>query len=261
VRKVIILVISSLFFYMLFRDMTPMKTFIICLAIAASYGISRVPAKYVVGAKYPTIAVSLAFSPFLIIYPAFRSHFAVAAVVTFLAFYSTGLFLVTLDEKGKKFSKEITGLMVLYGVSAVNLFLVAHPELILPFSVSVLIFLFIINRTNIMPYVAGATFLVVILLLLSGVRIFGPAVPLLAAERYSLLAAAFALLLFVFVAYIKRPDFVTILAFFGLLYMSVDLLMSVGFNFRAVLLHQPVLALFIAGPVIGMAIKGGKDRP
>jgi hypothetical protein len=261
VRKVIVLVISSLLFYLLFREMTPFKMLILCVAIAAAYGVSRVPAKHLAAAKYPTIGVSLALCPVLIIYPALRPHFAITAAVMFLAFYSTGLFLVTLDEKGKKVSKEITGLMVLYVISALNLFLVAHSELILPLSISILIFLFIINRVHVMPYVAGATVIVAILLLVSGVRIIGPAVHLLSAERYSLLAAAFALLLFVYVAYIKRPDFVTILAFFGLLFISVDLLMSVGLNFRGVLLHQPILALFIAGPVVGIAMKGGKDHP
>jgi hypothetical protein len=260
VRKVIILVISSLFFYMLFRDMTLLNTFILCLAIAAAYGISRVQTRYITGAKYPTIAISLALCPILIFYPASRSHFVVTTAAMFFAFYSTGLFLVALDEKGKKTSKEIIGLVILYGASSLNLFLVAHSELILPLSVSILIFLFILNRVQIMPYMAGATILAVVLLLLAGVRLFGPAVHLPIAERYSLLSSVFVLLLFVFVAYLKRPDFVTVLAFFGFLYMSVDLLMSVGFSFRGVLLYQPVLALFNAGPVVGLAIKGGKDH-
>lgn len=259
-RKVIVLAISALFFFMLFRDMTPLNTFILCLAVAAAYGISMIPAKYLTGAKYPTIILSLALSPALIIYPILRSHFVVTTAAMFFAFYSTGFFLVTLDDKGKKVSKEIVGLVILYGVSALNLFLVARVELVLPLSVSILVFLFILNRTQIMPYMAGAMALVVIAFLLAGVHLFGPAVPLATAERYSLLAVAFALLLFVFAAYLKRPDFVTVLAFFGLLYVSVDLLMSVGFGFKGILLHQPVPALFIAGPVVGMAIKGGKDR-
>jgi hypothetical protein len=29
---------------------------------------------------------------------------------------------------------------------------------------------------------------------------------------------------------------------------------------KGILLHQPTLALFIVGPVIGMALKGGKER-
>jgi hypothetical protein len=260
VRKALVLAISSLFFYSLFRDMTPLKTLILCAVIASAYGISRIPSKYVAGAKYPVIGLSLALCPALVIYPWLRPHFLLAAAVMFLAFYSMALFLVTLDEKGKRIYKEVTGLSVLYGVSSLNLFLAGHAELILPLSISILIFLFIINKAEVMPFMAGCAALALTMLLFSGVHIMGPAIHLHAAERYVLLAAAFALLLFVFIAYVKRPDFITVLAFFGLLYISVDLLLSVGFRLKGVLLNQPILALFIVGPVVGVALKGGEER-
>jgi hypothetical protein len=260
VRKALVLAIASLFFYSLFRDMTLFKTLVLCVAIAAAYGISKIPTSYVAGAKYPLIGVSLALCPVFIIYPWLRHHFLIAASVMFLAFYSMAFFLVTLDEKGKKMYKEVIGLFVLYGVSSLNLFFTGHPELILPLSISVLVFLFIMNKVEIMPFMAGCATLVLILLLVSGVHVVGPAVRLQAAERYVLLASAFALLLLVFAAYLKRPDFATIVAFFGLIYISIDLLMSVGFSLKGVLLNQPLLGLFIVGPIVGMALKGGRER-
>ncbi len=259
-RKALVLAISSLFFYSLFRDMTLLNTLLLCFAIAFAYGISKIPSKYLAGAKYPLVALSLALCPILIVYPWLRHRLMVAALAMFLAFFSTTLFLVSLDEKEKRLYKQVTGLALLYAAAALNLFLAHHSELILSFSISILIFLFIINKAQIMPFVGAFTLLVLILLLISGVHILAPAVYLQGVERYALLASAFALLFFVFAAYVKRPDFATILPFFGLLYVSVDLLLSIGFRVKGVLLYQPFLALFIVGPVVGVALKGGKER-
>jgi hypothetical protein len=260
VRKAFVLSISSLFFYGLFRDMTVLNTLILCVAIASAYGISKIPSRYLAGAKAPMIGICLALCPALIIYPWLRPHLLVAGVTLFLSFHSMALLLVTLDEKGKKAYKEVIGLSVLYGVSSFNLFFTGHCELILPLSISIVAFLFIINKAQIIPFIAGCAALAIISLLASGVHIFGAVLHLQAAERYLLLATAFALLLFAFIGYVKRPDFVTISAFFGLLFVSVDLLMSMGFSAKGVLFHQPTLALLIVAPVIGVALKGGKER-
>ena len=80
-------------------------------------------------------------------------------------------------------------------------------------------------------------------------------------ERYVLLACAFSLLLLTFTAFLKGPDLGVILAFFGLLYVSVDLLMSVGFRLKGVLLTSQPWPSRSSGPSSGMAMKGGKKRP
>jgi hypothetical protein len=196
----------------------------------------------------------------LVIYPGLRPHAAIAGAAILLGFYSIALFLVTTCDAGKEAYKEITGLSLLYGASSLNLFLTGHSELILPLSISVLLFLFIINRATHMAFIAAYTIMAGVFLTLKGVPMFGSDVPLNDSERYVLLACAFALLLITFVAFLKRTDFITVLAFFGLLYVSVDLLMSVGFRLRAVLLYQPVLSLLIVGPLVGMVMKGGKER-
>jgi hypothetical protein len=260
VRRIIVLVISPLFFFCLFRDMTVVKTLLCCLVIAGAYAVSRIDPRYLLASKYPLIGLCLALSPVLVVYPAFRPHAAIAGAAMFLAFYSIALFLVTTDEKGREAYKEITGLSLLYGASSLNLFLTGHPELILPLSISVLLFLFIINRIRIMAFIGAYTVMCVIFLGVKGVPLLGSGVLLHDAERYVLLACAFALLLITFVGYLKRTDLITVLAFFGFLYVSVDLLMSVGLHVRTVLLSQPVLALLIVGPLVGMVMKGGKER-
>jgi hypothetical protein len=261
VRKALILIASSLFLYCLLRDMTLLKLALLCAVFGFAYVISKIPSKYLAGAKYPLIVLSLAASPALIIYPGVRSHLMAAAGAVLLAFYSIAFFLVTLDEKAKKHYMEVVGLCVLYGAAFINLFLTRHFELFLPLSVSVLLFLFIANRARIMPFAAGFTLLAVVALEISGAPLFGGLPWPNTVERYVLLATAFALLLSGFVGFVKRPDFINVLVFFGVLYLSVDLLMSVGFRLRGILLQQPVLALFVVSPIVGMALKGGSDRP
>ena len=259
-RRTVVFVISSLLLFCLFREMTMMNTLIFCLVMACAYAISLIGPRYLLASKYPLIGLCLALSPVLIIYPALRPYTATAGAAVLLAFYSIALFLVTTEEKGRKAYKEITGLSLLYGASSLNLFLTGHSELILPLSISVLLFLFIINRITHMAFIAAYTIICVIFFSLKGAPVNGSDVPLHDAERYVLLACALALLVITFAAFLKRTDFVTVLAFFGLLYVSVDLLMSVGFRLRAVLLYQPVLSLLIVGPLVGMVMKGGKER-
>jgi len=260
VRKALVIAASSFFFYGLLRDMTLLKTLMLCAAIGSSYAISKIPPKYLAGAKYPVIGLSLILPFILIIYPWVRTNQAVLAATLVLAFYSIALFLVTLDEKGKKVHKEVTGLCLLYAASFTNLFLTGLSALILPLSISVLLFLFIANKARIMPFVAGLTVLAMIVLLVAGVHMGATGPWLNSVERYVLMGAAFALMLVGFVSFVKNPDFVSILGFFGLLYVSVDLLMSVGLHLKGILLAQPGLALFIVGPIVGMAMKGGKER-
>ncbi len=258
-KRIGLLALSSLFFYCLFRDMDLANTLILCAAIVSAYGISRIPAKYLLGSKYPIVGVSLALPVLLIIYPSTRSSQMIAAGALLVGFFSIALFLVTMEEKGKEFSIEVTGLSILYAALGINLFLTGHPELILPLSVSILLFLFINNKMKVMPFVAGYALAAIILVNMNGGSIFGRTVALLAVERYALLGTAFALLLVTFITYMKKTDLVGVLAFFGLLYISVDLLMSIGFKLKGILLYQPVLALVVVGPILGMALKGGKE--
>jgi hypothetical protein len=240
--------------------MTLLKTLMLSAAMASSYAISRIPVKYLAGAKYPVIGLSLALPVVLIIYPWIRHHWAITAATAVLAFFSIALFLVTLDEKGKTMHKELTGLCLLYAASFTSLFLTGLFALILPLSVSVLLFLFIANKVKMMPFVGGLTVVGVVILLISGVHVFAGAPRLNAIERYVVMSAAFVLMLVSFIGFVKKPDFVTVLGFFGLMFVSVDLLMTLGFRFSGLLLQQPGLSLFVVGPIMGVAMKGEKER-
>lgn len=259
-RKGLVIAASSLFFYGLLRDMTLLKTLMLCGAIGSSYAVSKIPVKYLVGAKYPMIGMSLVLPVVLIIYPWIRHHWAIAPVTLFIAFYGIALFLVTLDEKGKKMYKEVTGVCLLYAASFTSLFLTGLSALILPLSISALLFLFIANKMKMIPFVGGLAIIGTVVLLVSGVHMFAATQWLNAIERYVIMGAAFVLMLVSFVGFVKKPDFVNILYFFGLIFVSVDLLMSLGFKFSGLLLAQPGLSLLLVGPIIGVAMKGEKER-
>ena len=260
-RKTVVLIIASLFFFCLFRETTATTFFTLSLVMASAYGLSRLNSRYVLASKYPLIGLCLALSPVLIIYPGLRASWGMAAAAVVLAFYSIALFLVTTEAKNRQIYKEAIGLSLLYCASALNLFLTGRFALMLPLSVSVLLFLFIINRVRIMPFVGGYTVACMVVLWATGAPVLGRDVPLYDVQRYALFACAFALLLIAFMAFMKRTDFVAVLSFFGLLYVSVDLLMSIGFHLSGVLVHQPILGLVVVGPLMGMVMKGGKERP
>lgn len=260
-RKIVVLIIASVFFFCLLRETSATTFLMLCLVMASAYGLSRLDPKYVLASKYPLIGLCLALSPVLIVYQALRTSWGIAAAAMVLAFYSIALFLGTTEEKSRKIHKEAIGLSLLYCASALNLFLTGRFALMLPLSVSVLLFLFIINRVRIMPFVGAYTVACMVVLWATGAPVLGRDVPLYDVQRYALFACAFALLLIAFIAFVKRTDFVAVLSFFGLLYVSVDLLMSIGFHLNGVLVHQPLLGLLVVGPLMGMVMKGGKARP
>ena len=100
-RRIVVLVISCLFFFCLFRDMTAMMTLLCCLVMACAYAVSRIDQRYLLASKYPLIGLCLLLSPALVVYPALRSSQVIAGAALFLAFYGIALFLVTTDEKGR----------------------------------------------------------------------------------------------------------------------------------------------------------------
>ncbi len=259
-RKTLVLFFSSLFFYALFGHMTVVRTLMLFGGVASAYAVSRIPSRFIRHAKYPLIGLSLALSPLLFLYPALKTNRFLAPMVVFLTFYSIALFLVTLEEKERRIYKEVIGLSLLYAASSVNLFLTGRAELICPLSISVLLFLFIVNKSRMMPFIAGYAAVAVAFLCIRGVSVFSGGPSFDGVERYLLLGCSFALLLIAFVTFIKRPDFAAIFAFFGLLYVSIDLLMSVGFRVKSILVYQPVMALLVVGPLMGMALKGEKER-
>jgi predicted RND superfamily exporter protein len=51
-----------------------------------------------------------------------------------------------------------------------------------------------------------------------------------------------------------------LLTFFGFLYIAVDIAMVMGFKLSMGLLYQPLIALFIIPPLIGIMLKAEGER-
>ncbi len=261
VRKGILLTALSFFLYLLYRDITIVSFLVIASGIAAALLISRLPSTALVHIKYPFIILSFALSAGLLLYPALRTGLLPQLGSLFLSFYSMALYMVTIEEKSKKAAKEVTGLSLLFVSATCNLFLTGRADFVLPLAVTVALFLFVLNRSRLillaLIFIAGA----VVFFYVKKIHLFGGPLPDMGTvARPVLLATAFLLLLASFAAVMKRGNPPALLAFFGLLCLSIDLLLSVGFTYRGLFLTQPLAALLIAGPLTGIMMKEEGSR-
>jgi hypothetical protein len=256
VKKVALLTLSSLFFYSLLRDMNLLKTLILCGAIVVAFVVSKAPSKYIVAAKYPLICLCFALSVLLVLYPELRTKQLIRAAGMFVTFFSLSLYVATIDEKGKGLYKEILALSLLLISTAVNLVMTRSMELFLPLSITILLFLFILNRMKLIPLVGAYVVGMLIFLYIKKVSLFAPGLELSQIERYLVLSTAFLLLLATFIGFVRQPGSLWTIAFFGLLCASIDILVSMGFSLKGCLLHQPLAALLILAPLVGITLQG-----
>ena len=257
-KRIALLLLSCLFFYSLFRDMNVVKTLLLCAAVGVAFIVSKAPARYVVGSKYPLICLCFALSAALIVFPAFRTKPVIRFTGIFLTFFSLSLYVTTISEKGKGLYKEILALSLLFISASLNLIMTRSVELFLPLSITILLFLFIMQRTKLLPLAGAYVVAMLVFLYLKKVTMYGSGIDLGSVERYLVLACAFLLLLVTFIGFVRKAGPTWTIAFFGLLYASVDILMSVGFSLKGLLLYQPVAALLILAPLVGVTLQEGK---
>lgn len=257
-KRIALLLLSCLFFYSLFRDMNVVKTLLLCAAVGVVFIVSKASARYVVGSKYPLICLCFALSAALIVFPAFRTKPVIRFTGIFLTFFSLSLYVTTISEKGKGLYKEILALSLLFISASLNLIMTRSVELFLPLSITILLFLFIMQRTKLLPLAGAYVVAMLVFLYLKKVTMYGSGIDLGSVERYLVLACAFLLLLVTFIGFVRKAGPTWTIAFFGLLYASVDILMSVGFSLKGLLLYQPVAALLILAPLVGVTLQEGK---
>ena len=260
-KKWLLLAVLALLLYELFRDISFLTVLFVCAGIASALLISSLPSSSLVVTKYPFILLSFALSAGLLLYPALRTGLLPQLGALFVTFYSVALYLITIEEKRNQVVKEVIALILLLLSGSCNLVLTHRPEFILPLAATVALFLFVLNRTRVILAVAGYVLFYVIFLYFRKIHLFGGSLPDMGTVgRALLLGAAFLLLLAAFTAFLKKGSVGPMCAFFGLLCLSIDLLLSVGFSFRGVLLQQPLAALLITAPVVGLILKGEKGR-
>jgi hypothetical protein len=261
-KKVFVFPAAFILLYGFFRELNVVKALIIFLGLGAAYLIYRIPARYIAAMKYPFICFVLAVTALFIVYPKMNVRYPLDAFIVFVSFYGLTFYLITIEEKGKNWFKEIAALSILFLSSAFNLFMIGKLLFIFPISIAAVFFLFIIGKNRLIPFIAGYMLAIIIALLIfnKGVNIFGGEVKLNDVEKYLLLSASFGFLILAFVGFVKKSNFIILMVFFAFLYIATDIFMVLGFNLSTGLLYQPVTALFVLTPLIGIMLKAEKEH-
>jgi hypothetical protein len=259
-KKAIIYILASMFLYSYFYELSAMKVLFIFLGLISIFAVSRIPIKVVIGAKYPIILLSFAGTAGFFFYPLLASSYPVEPLIIFLAFYSIAFYLVTMEEKGQEMYKEVAGLSILFLSASFNLAMTGKPVLILPMALSIMFFLFVLGRHRIALIVAVYAIIITVVLVYKNIPVLSAGIPIREINRYILLATSFVFLVISFFGFVKQGGQTKILTFFGFLYICVDLLMSTGLKMSGGLLYQPVIALFMVSPLIGLMLKSEGKR-
>jgi hypothetical protein len=259
-KKCALYILATILLYGLFREFTLVKALLVLAGLVSVYLIYRIPSRYILAMKYPFILLSLCATPGFLCYPQIHTKFPVEPVIIFLSFYGIAFYLISLGENGKGIYKEAIALSILYLCASFNLFLMGKPLLILAISFAIMLFLFIIGRNKLMAIIGGYTLCIIVYLLIRKTTIAGLGLKVGDIDRYLLLAVTFILLMFSFIGFLKKPNMMKIMAFFGFLYIAIDILLVLGFRISAGLLYQPMIALFIVAPLMGIMLKAEGER-
>ncbi|MCX5804703.1 MAG: hypothetical protein NT010_01360 [Proteobacteria bacterium] len=260
-KKVFVYLTASILLYGFFRELNVVKVLMICLGLGAAYLIYLIPAKHIIAMKYPFICFALAVTVFFFVYPKMSIQYPLDALIIFVSFYGLTFYLITIDEKGKNLIKEIAALSVLFLSSAFNLFMIGKALFIIPMSIAAVFFLFVIGKNRLIPFIAGYTLAITIALIIFNkeVNILGGGVKINDVEKYLLLATSFVFLITAFVGFTKKSNFIKLMIFFGSIYIATDIFMVLGLRLSAGLLYQPVAALLVLTPLIGIMLKAEKE--
>ena len=259
-KNVFIYLLGSVLLYSFFSELDAVKMLLIFFSLGAAYLIYRVPARHIVAMKYPFIFLSFAVAVFFLIYPAINIQYPVDGFIVFISFYGLTFYLITIEEKGKGLFKEATALSVVFLSSAFNLSMIGKPLLVFPMAIAAMFFLFIVSKKVLIPFLAGYTLVIMFLIFNKGASMFGSELIIGDVQKYLLLIASFILLSMGFIRFVKKSNFIKLLSFFGFLYIATDVFMVLNFRLSTGLLYQPVAALLVLAPLIGIMLKPEKER-
>ncbi len=254
-KKAALYVLAALLLYGLFREFTLVKVLLMAGGLASAYLICRLPGRYILAAKYPLILLSLLATAAFFFYPPIHTKLPMEPIVIFLSFYGTAFYLISLGENGKGLYKEAIALSTLFLSSCFNLFLMGKPLVFLAMAMAIMLFLFIVGRVRLMAVIGVYTLGLIVYLVMKKTGLSGAGLAIGNTDKCLLLAVTFVLLMFSFTGFLRKPDFMKILAFFGFIYIAVDLLLVLGFKLSGGLLYQPVILLLIVAPLMGMMLK------
>lgn len=261
-KKVFITITAVLLLYSFMRELNLVNVLLMLGGLGTIYGIYRTPARYIEAMKYPLIILSFLITILFFVFPKLPLAYSAQVAIVFLSFYSVIFYIINMEDKQKEFFKEITALSILFFSSSFNLFMTGKLLLIISFALALMLVLFILERTRMIPFIAGYTLIAGILVWRHGGNILGSGLTgIKSVEKYILLASSFAFLVTSFIMFMKKNTAAKILPFFGFLYIAMDILMVLGVKLSTGLLYQPPIFLVLATPLIGIMLKteGGRS--
>lgn len=206
-KKIFITIITMLLIYSFLRELDFTKTLTALAGLAAIYVMYRLPMRILENMKYPLIILSLLVTAFFFVYPKAPSMYALKATIVFLSFYSLIFYTINMEEKPREFFKEITALSILFFSSCFNLFMTGSLLLVLSFAMALILILFVLERTRMLPFIAGYTLVAGILVWRHGDNILGGGLAGLGdIQKYILLASSFVLLIISFIFFVKKKE-------------------------------------------------------
>lgn len=255
-KKVFIAITTVLLLYGFMREVNFTKVLLMLGGLGTIYAVYRVPVHTIEAMKYPLIVLSFLVTVLFFVYPKVPLAHPAKVGIVFLAFYSVIFYIITVENKEKEFFKEITALSILFFSSSFNLFMAGKLLLIISFALALMLVLFILDRTPMIPFIAGYTLVAGVFIWRHGENILGSGLTGLGdIEKYILLSSSFVLLVTSFVMFMKKSSIMKLLPFFGFLYIAVDVLMVLGMKLSTGLLYQPVIFLALVSPLIGVMLK------
>ncbi|MCX7965571.1 MAG: hypothetical protein N2596_02960 [Syntrophorhabdaceae bacterium] len=258
-KKAIILIFTVMFFFSMFWHINIVNALLIFLGIALSFALYRIPDRIILSMKYPFIVSQFALTALFFIYPHIHYKHYMEAPVEFIAFYSILFYLVSLKDNIDSLFKEVLATSILFFSAFFNLLMINKPAFIISISLPVILFLFIKGHNRVIPFLAGYLIIILMVLILKKIPIVGNGFSFNnEIQRYMLILAPLLLFIWSFIRLVKDTSVLKVISFMVLLFVMLDIMITVGIRFSSSILYQPLTAILILSPVAGIMMREGK---
>jgi len=258
-KQALILILATVFFYSMFWEINIINVMLILLGIGLSLALYRIPSKMLLSLKYPLIIAQFIVTTIFFIYPHLECKKYFCEFIVFISFYSILFYLVSLKEKEKSLYKEVLAISILFFSAFFNLLMVNKPGIIISIGIPIVLFLFIIGHNRVIPFIAGYILIIATLLIMKNIPIVGKEFYFNNdIQRYILILTPLLLLVWSFVGFVNDTNMLKIISFMVLLYISLDIFITVSVRFSSGILYHPLMAILMVSPVAGIMMKKEK---
>jgi hypothetical protein len=259
-RKAAILMLGAILLHSILGDFNALNILLLLGGLALAYGLFETPDRFITAAKYPVVVLSLLAGVFSALYPAVIAAYHLRQVLLLLAFYSLGFYLATMESKDRSPGKEAIALSLLMVSASFNCYAAGQPLTIVPLALSAMALLFIAGRARLAIVVSAFCVATLVVACLRGFPARGPGQDLPDLERYVLLGTAFLFFVLSFLFFLQEGDALKMLGFYGFLFLSVHIVLSLTARFPLTLRYEPLLAILLVAPSMAALMKSGRRR-